>query len=151
MPDPLHIAAFKKFRLKNSNAIESSIALGLFMEGEEEWARSKNPSPTERERSIYHDNRSGDHEVDRYISDARNVLVRYSKTLVDNAEEIFLNDALAEYRAEAARGHRAWRWFGVLEAITGAFFWTLILIFLVWFVQWVRPDVFEYFRNAGSH
>jgi hypothetical protein len=80
-------------------------------------ANGKTPPLTEAEYATFHGNYLNPHEINRYHDAARQVLAQHDGRLVEQ----FLESALADYRTEAARGHRGFRFWGVVEALIERF------------------------------
>lgn len=105
MPIPLHVAAFDLFGEHIEDHLEASIAFALFLVSEREWATRRTPPPTEAEYATFHSNYLNAHEINRYHDAARQLLAEYGSTLVEATRKQFVEGALADYRAAAARGH----------------------------------------------
>ena len=151
MPAPLHVAALELFNEHIEDRLEAAIAFALFLVSEREWANGRNPRPTEAEYARFHDNYLNPHEINRYHDAARQVLADYGSTLVDAAGHKFLERALANYRRAAARGHRGFRGWGIIEALAGAFLWTIVLIVISIVIKYYGIDLIEVYHKVAAH
>jgi hypothetical protein len=135
---PPHVSSFQKFEAKIPNRLEASIAFGLFMESEKQWAAGQG-SPSDARYSKNQETFLTDHEIERYAKQAREHLADFGNKAIASKRAEFLQEAFERHETAAARGHSAFRWFGVAEAAVGAFAWTLFLIILVAVVARFAP------------
>ena len=150
MPKPFHSIAFEHFTTATPDPLEAMIAFGLFMDSENKWARLQPAWPTEAKYRNYHHVYLTPHEIQGYIAKARRVLKQFSDNLIEIERANFLSQALREYRQFAAVGDRRFRFAGVLEAIMGAFAWTVILFVFAIVLAWGGIDILEYYRRAAG-
>jgi hypothetical protein len=144
----LHVIAFEEFRKATPNPLEAMIAFGLFMDSEDKWAKLKQQWPSDETYCGYHEIYLTPHEIQGYIDNAKSVLQQFGGNLVEIERPKFLSQALVEYERAASIGHRRFRFRGVLEAVAGAFLWTVILISFAIILARGGIDVVEYYRRA---
>jgi hypothetical protein len=148
MPPPLHVAAFERFNGSIPDHLEATIAFGLFLVSEREWANAFNPPLNAAAYATFHQNYLTPHEIWRYHQQALQLLPDFGTRVVEAKRPEFLGEALSEYRKSAAAGHSAFRGFGILEAIAGALAWTVVLIIFSLIVVSNGIDIFEYYKRA---
>jgi hypothetical protein len=119
---PPHVPSFQKFETKIPNRLEASIAFGLFMESEKQWA-AREGSPSEAKYRNYQEALLTDHEIERYAKQAREFLADFGSDAVSQKRPEFLRASLRAYEAAAKKGHSRFRGFGILEAAIGALVW----------------------------
>jgi hypothetical protein len=77
------------------------------------------------------------------------VLYEFVTDVVEQQQKEFLERAIKDYKAEAAKPHRKW-WHGVLEATGGAILWSLILIGAAIIAGRLGVDVIGAFERAAA-
>jgi hypothetical protein len=146
---PIHVAALEAFKAEIPDHLESSIAFGLFLDAEQDWASGGNPTPTEAKYRKYHSIYLRPYEIGRYRDGARQLLAEYGTNLIDAARPDFLKTSLQHYQAAALAGHRKFRWWGTVEAAVDALWWSLALIGLSFLAAWVTGiDILDYWHKA---
>ena len=150
MPTPLHVSAFQKFNEQIEDHLEASLAFGLFLKSEHEWAQEQGGDPSEAKYRVFHNGYLNAHEISRYKDAARDLLAVYGNNIIALKQSDFLKEALATYEESASRGHSRFRWFGVLEATSGALLWTIVLIVGTILAAWNGIDLFEYYQKARN-
>lgn len=140
MPKPAHVEAFEFITEGTQNDIKDYVAFGLFMRSENNWASGKDLPPTDNEYRRYHGAILTPYERERYRTGATQVL------------QDFAVKAIQAERTALLKHHRKFRLFGILEAILGAFLWTLLLIVLTVWAARGGIDILEFYkRAAGLH
>jgi len=125
---PIHVAALEAFKAGIPDHLEASIAFGLFLGAEQDWASRQASPPTEAAYRKYHSIYLGAYEIDRYHAAARQLLAEYGTNLINEARPDFLSTSLQNYQAAALAGHTKFRWWGTVEAAVGALLWSVALI-----------------------
>jgi hypothetical protein len=148
MPTPLHVAAFEKFNKEIPDHLEATVAFGLFLVSEREWAGGQNTAPTVGDFETFHQHYLTPHEIWRLHQDALGLLAKFGTRLVQAKRVEFLEDAIKQYRLSAAAGHRQFRGRGVLEAILGAAAWTIVLVVVSILLAWGGIDILEYYKRT---
>lgn len=149
MTKPRHVEALEQFKnFSPDNRLEAMIAFALFVDGEQKWAEGKNPPPADRDYRAYYDASLAPHHMSLYVEEARNVLLKVFNDFLTTKESAFLTKSLRDYRKEAGRGHSRFRFWGVVEALGGAFLWTFVLIAASIVLSWNNIDVLEYLKKA---
>jgi hypothetical protein len=147
---PPHVSTFQRFNDRIDDPLEASVAFGLFMEAEWEWAAEQgNPSDTQYRR--YQRDALTDRYIDMFRDNARVVLSKFGSEAVAARRIEILQQALRRYEAAAARGHGKFRKWGVVEAFFGAFAWTLALILFAFVLNYAGIDVIEVFHKVAGH
>jgi hypothetical protein len=135
----LHVRAFEYFSQNIPNELKAFVAFGLFMEAERKWASGQKDWPSETKYRGYHQNYLTPHQTDEYRDAAERVLINFSNNVVA--------ETLTQYK-----GHTKFRWWGIVEAVIGAFIWSILLIALTIIAQRIGVDILEvYKRLAGVH
>jgi hypothetical protein len=138
MPKPSHVKAFEFISEGTQDEIRDYIAFGLFMESEDEWASGKEDHLTDDEYKKYHDHILTPLQRERFRAGAVQVL--------DN----FAARAIQAERVDLLKHHRKFRCAGIVEAILGAFLWTLLLIVLTVLAARAGIDILEYYKRAAG-
>jgi hypothetical protein len=147
---PPHVASFKKFEARIPNRLEASIAFGLFMESEKQWAEREG-SPSEAKYRNYQEALLTDYEIDRYARQAREFLADFGNEAVAKKRPELLQASLIAYEAAAREGHSRFRGFGILEALIGALVWTVALILFSFVLKYSGIDVIEVLHKVVGH
>jgi hypothetical protein len=144
---PPHVISFRKFETKIPNRLEASIAFGLLMESERQWAtREENPSDAKYRN--YQEALLNDHEIERYAKQAREFLGNFGSSAVASKQAEFLEESLEQYKSLASQGHGRFRAWGIVEAVTGAFVWTLALIAISFLLKYAGIDLVEVYHKV---
>jgi hypothetical protein len=138
MPKPAHVEAFEFISEGTKNEIRDYIAFGLFMRSEDEWVSGLTQLPTNAEYKKYHEGLLTPYERERFRTGAATVL------------EDFAAKAIQAERTDLLKHHWKFRCFGVLEAVLGAFLWTVLLVVITILVAWGGIDIFEYYKRANG-
>jgi hypothetical protein len=150
MAGPPHVQAFKHFLENDDDAIRDYIAFGLYMKAEVDWVAGKEKPPTETEYRHFHQIYLTPRQTSLIKGAADDVLAKYTTDAVNLEQGKFLVHALEQYKSEAAKGHRKFRWMGVPEAALGAVLWTAILIVTI-MAERGGIDILEYYKRATAH
>lgn len=127
------------------------MAFGLYIDAECKWAASQPSWPGNAKYQQWFDC-SIPHATSSHYDRATAVLLEFANNIVERERAEFLAAALEEVKAEAAKSETGFRWWGVLEAFTGAAFWTVFLIFAAFVLRWFNPDIYEVLgRVLGKH
>lgn len=146
---PAHALTFQRFAEQIPNHLEASIAFGLFMESETMWAaRAGNPSDAKYRN---YQEALTDHEIGRYAQQARDFLSNFGSDAVASKQAEFLRESLEQYESAARRGHSRFRGWGIVEAVFGAFVWTLALIAISFVLKYAGIDLVEIYRKVAGH
>ena len=152
MAPPPHVSAFEKINSRISNHLEASLAFGLFLRSEREWAATQNPEPTEAKYRNYQRMFLTDHQIDRLAEEASEFLRKFGDEAIARKRSEILAESIDQYRATAAIGHRGFRWWGVAEAVGGAFLWTVMLIVISIVLARAEIDLIAIYQKAvGTH
>jgi hypothetical protein len=148
MAKPLYVCAFEHFKNNNEDTLKAFVAFGLFIEAEQKWAASQENWPTEAKYKHYHDC-TLPHQAHNYQSGAEDVLVQFANGIVEQERREFLQMALDQFKQEAAKSHHGF-WRGVLEATSGAFVWSVLLIVAAIIAGRLGIDVLGAFERAAG-
>jgi hypothetical protein len=164
MPTPRHIDALEHFnaralerfskleRFNKAEHLVASVAFGMFVTAEKDWINTLDHEPKDPDYKKHHDIVMSTSYTDLQLEAARQSIDSYVSQIVQSLESQFLASALEQNRKAASKGHSAFRWRGVVEAIVGAFVWTIILIVIPIIAGQHGVDLFEYYqRAAGLH
>jgi hypothetical protein len=150
MAKPLYVQAFEHFTNNNDDPLNAYVAFGLYIDAECKWAASQAAWPANAKYKEWFDC-SVPHATAAHYEKATVVLLEFANNIVEQERSEFLGTALDEYKAEAAKSERG-IWWGVLEAFTGAAFWTIFLIVVAFILKWFNPDIYEVLgRVLGKH
>jgi len=147
---PIHIGAFGAFTRQISDHLEASVAFGLFLGSEQKWASGRKQPATENDYQIFHETYLTAHEIARYHETAQKLLAEFGTRVVDAKRPEILGAAVKTYEHAAAKGHSAFRKWGIVEALFGAFFWTLLLIVISIVLARGGIDIFDYYERAAG-
>jgi hypothetical protein len=145
MPKPTYVLAFEHFN-GNSDPLKAIVAFGLFVESEVKWAQAQDTWPTEAKCKTYHDCQLP-HQAEQYQSAADEVLMKFANGLIEQKQAEFLQASIDEFKKEAAKAHHGF-WWGVLEGMTAALAWSLLLIITAVIVGRLGIDVLGAFEKA---
>jgi hypothetical protein len=145
------IDAFSLFNQHIEDHIEASIAFALFLVSEREWANTKVPPLTEVELPTFRGTYLTALEINRYHDAARQLLAEYGNTLVEATRKQFVDAALAEYKAAAARGQRGFGRWGIIGALAGAFLGTVFVIVISIVIKYYGIDLIEVYHRLAAH
>jgi len=150
MPKPLYVQAFEHFKNNHGDTLAGYVAFGMYIDAECKWAESQSSWPSQAKYKDWFDC-SVPRGTAAHIEKATDVLQEFANNIVEQERLEFLETALQAYQAEAAKSEKGF-WRGVLEAFTGAAFWTAFLIGAAFFVRWVDPDIYDVLgRVLGKH
>ncbi|MEA2823482.1 MAG: hypothetical protein QOJ86_5486 [Bradyrhizobium sp.] len=135
---PPHVSSFQRFAEQIPNHLEASIAFGLFMQSEAQWA-AKAGNPSDAKYRNYQAALLTDHEIERYAKQARDLLTYFGSEAISGKRAELLKENLERYEGAAGKGHSRFRGWGVIEATLGAFLWTCILILTVGVIAKYAP------------
>ena len=138
MPKPAHVEAFEFMIDGTQNEIKDCIAFGLFMRSENNWVSGKDSPPTEADYRRYHGHLLTPLERERYRDGATQVL------------QDFAVKAIQAERTALLKHHRRFRPLGILEGISAAFLWTLLLIVITVLAARAGIDILEYYKRAAG-
>jgi hypothetical protein len=148
MPKPLYVEAFEHFK-KNNDVLTAYVAFGLYVDAECKWAEQQASWPTTAKYREWFDC-SIPYACESHNHRATDALENFANNIVEEQRTEFLAAALCAYKVEAAKAHKGFVR-GVLEATTGALFWSVLLIVVSIIVQRVGIDILEtYERAAGT-
>jgi hypothetical protein len=136
-PPPPHIRSFKEFsdRIPNNDVL-AAVAFGVFMHSERRWVDQQTAEPNAVKCDNYHHDFVNNHEIERYRQNAENLLAQYANGIIDRQ------------RSELLREHKGFRWWGVFEAMAGAFCWTVLLIVISLILVYSEIDIFSAYQRA---
>jgi hypothetical protein len=148
MAKPLYVQAFEHFKDQNDDPLKAYVAYGLYIDAECKWAQAQATWPnTTKYRDWYEC--SVPHSTEMHNERAIQVLLEFANNIVDQERAEFLSTSLEAYRQEASKSKRGFRR-GVLEATTGAFLYSVLLLIASLIIRWQGIDVVEVFEKIGA-
>jgi hypothetical protein len=150
MAKPLYVQAFEHFKDNNNDPLKAYVAFGLYVDAECKWAASQPTWPANAKYKEWHDC-SVPYGTAAHNDKATDVLLEFANNIVEQERDEFLAAAIGAYKEEAAKSEKGFGR-GVLEALTGAALWTIILIGAAFILRWFNPDIYEVLgRVLGKH
>ncbi|WP_298256162.1 hypothetical protein [Bradyrhizobium sp.] len=141
MPKPLYVLAFEHFKNNHGDTLTGYVAFGMYIDSECKWAESQPAWPTHGKYKEWYDCYVP-HGIAAHTEKATDVLQDFANNIVEQERVAFLEAALQEYKAEAAKSKKGF-WDGVREAFMGAACWTIFLIAMAFVIKLVKPDFYE--------
>jgi hypothetical protein len=152
-PRPPYIAAFERFTHGKADQIEAFVAFGLFISSDYGWASEQAAWPAEVKIAETYERLLHDDEVMKTERMAKEAVDSHRDKLVREHEKKYLEGRFQdiEMRVDAIATKAAKRHFrkGVLEATTGAFCWTMLVIAIAYGARLVGIDLFHGVTNIG--
>jgi hypothetical protein len=155
MATPLHLTAFQHFYNATKSHLEALVAYGLFTESETQWAQTKQSGPSRAQLDYYHQFGTSPYESAKFLSSAQKLLLDFANQIAETKRAQFLQEALREYEVEAGKGHSAFRGWGCVEGIIGAFIgallWSVFLIGATIIASRNGIDIVEVYQRLSGH
>ena len=152
-PRPPYIEAFERFTHGKADKIEAFVAFGLFISSEYGWASEQATWPSETKIAETYQRLLHDDEVMKTERMARETVEGHREDLVREHEKKYLEGRFKdiEARVDTIAVKAAKRHFrsGVIEATTGAFCWTMLVIAIAYGARLVGIDLFHGVTNIG--
>jgi hypothetical protein len=127
---PPHIEIFTRFFDSTTSRLEALVAYGLFTETERDGGFDTNESYSGNIDKLFASNKGF------CLDGARKALLQAAFAAID------------EKKAEIAKAHKRFRWWGIWEAILGAACWSIFLVISGLLAFYLKPDLLEIPRHA---
>jgi hypothetical protein len=141
MPKPLYVQAFEHYKENNDDTLKAYIAFGLYVDSECKWAESQTVWPTTAKYKGWFDC-TVPHSTEVNNEQATEVLLDFANNVVEQERAEFLATSLDAYKEEAAKSEKGFLR-GVLEATTGAFLYSVLLVVASIIIQRQGIDLVE--------
>jgi hypothetical protein len=153
-PRPPYIEAFERFTQGKEDKIEAFVAFGLFISSDYDFAQRLPSWPPESQIAQMYNRLLHDNELQNTQAAAKKIVDDHRAELVREHEKKYLDGVFKDIEQRAAKlaedASMRHFWWGVFEAATGAFMWSVFLIVATIIFQRVGVDVLEAYERASG-